>query len=107
MATSSSTSSSVFSGNSRYASDFQAVIDRAVAIASLPISQLNTDRTSLQDQSTALGSVDTKFSALQSAVTNLQDALGGSSYEASVSDPSLIDVTVGEGALEGNYSIEV
>ena len=60
MSTTSTTSSSVFSGNSRYSADFQAVIDRTVAIASLPISQLNAQKTSLSDQPTALTGLDGK-----------------------------------------------
>jgi flagellar hook-associated protein 2 len=103
----STSTSAIFSGNSRYASDFQAVIDRAVAIASLPITAMNNDKTALGNQTTALTDLQTKFSALQSSVDGIGTALSGSSFEASVSDPSKVSVTLGDGALEGNYSIEV
>lgn len=103
----STSTSAIFSGNSRYSSDFQAVINRAVAIASLPITALNTEKTALSNQTTALNDLGTKFSALKSAVDGISSALGGSSFEASVSDPSKVSVTLGDGALEGNYSIEV
>jgi len=106
MATSSSTSA-IFNGNSRYSTDFQAVIERAAAIASLPISQLKAQKTDLSDQSTALASLDGKFAALQTAVDGIGRALGGSSFQASASDSSKLSVTLGDGATEGNYSIEV
>lgn len=105
--TSATSSSAIFNGNSRYASDFQAVIDRAVAIASLPITAMNNEKTDLTSQTTALTDLQSKFNALQSAVDGIANALSGSSYEASVSDPSKVSVSLGDGALEGTYSIEV
>jgi len=102
-----STTSSLFNGNSRYAQDFQAVIDRSVAIASLPISQLDNQKTALSDQATALTAIDGKFSALQTAVASLGQALDGSTFQTIVSDPTVVSATPGEGAMEGDYSIQV
>jgi flagellar hook-associated protein 2 len=102
-----SASSTIFSGASRYASDFQSIIDRAVAIASLPLTQLNTQKTALQGESTALSVLDTKFTAIQSAMTSLETATGLSSYETSVSDGAIASVTVTEGVLESSYTLEV
>jgi len=102
-----SASSSIFTGNSRYSKDFQAVIDRATAIASLPISQLNNQKAALTDQTTALTGLDTKFVALQTAVDRLGQAIGSASFQSSVSDPAKVSVTLGDGAVEGNYAIEV
>jgi flagellar hook-associated protein 2 len=103
----STSSTSIFSGNSRYSSDFQAVMDRTVAIASLPISQLKAQKTTLADQTTAMTSLDGKFTAVQAALDKITAAVGGSSFDASVSDTSKLSVTLGEGAQEGNYSVEV
>ena len=102
-----STSNAIFSGNSRYSSDFQAVIDRTVAIASLPINQLKAQKTALQDQTTAMTSLDGKFNAVQTALDKISAAVGGSSFDASVSDSAKLSVTLGDGAQEGNYSVEV
>src|SRR3954453_20873113 len=99
--------SSIFNGNSRYSADFQAVIDRTTAIASLPISQLNSQKSALTDQTTALAGLDTKFVALQTAIGNIAQAVNGGSFEASVSDPNKASVALGDGAVEGSYSIEV
>ena len=101
------TSSAIFNGTSRYSQDFQAIIDRATAIASLPITLLNSDKAKLTDQTTALTGLDSKFSALETAVEGIQTALGGSSFEATISDPSKVSATLGDGAMEGNYSIEI
>jgi len=100
-------SSAIFNGNSRYASDFQSVIDRTVAIASLPISQLNNEKDKLTNQSTALSAIDDKFTSLENAVAAIQNSLGRSSFEVTVTDDSVASATVGDGAMEGTYSIEV
>jgi flagellar hook-associated protein 2 len=103
-----STSSSViFNGNSRYSQDFQSVIDRSVAIASLPITQLTSEKSSLTDQSSALSGLVGKFTDLQTAVQNLEAALGQSSFQYSVSAPDVLSATLSSGAMEGTYSVEV
>lgn len=103
----SSSSSTIFNGTSRFSQDFQNVITRATAIASLGISQLNDDKTTLSNQTQAMQELDRVFSKLQSAVQGIQDALGGSSFQADVSDSTKCDVTVGDGAVENYYSLEI
>jgi flagellar hook-associated protein 2 len=100
-----STSSSIFSGASRYSSDFQQIIDRAVAIASLPKAQMENVKSSLSSQSSALSAVDAKFTALQSAIAGLGSAT--ESYSSSVSDGTVASASVSAGAMEGTYQIEV
>jgi len=102
-----SISSAIFNGNSRYSADFQAVIDRTTAIASMPITQLQNQKTNLNNESTALSLLGDVFSKLQSAIDGINTSLSGSSYSADVSDPAVIGVTLGDGAMEGNYGIEV
>ena len=109
MGTTSSTaaSGSTFTGSSAYSSDFQNVINRAVAIASLPISVLTNHQTALTSQQTEMQSLDTKFTALQTAVQGVASAMSGSSFQTTVSDPSTIAATTADGAAEGVYSILV
>jgi flagellar hook-associated protein 2 len=102
-----STTPAAFTGTSAYSTDFANVISRAVAIASLPITQLTNNKTTLTAQSDELTKLDTKFAALQTAVTALGAALGGSSFQNSVSSPNVVDVSVGNGAQEGYYSMNV
>src|SRR5258708_3174668 len=100
-------STTIFNGTSRFSTDFQSVIDRSVAFASLPIDQLNAQKTSYGDQSSALGAIDAKFSALQAAILGIQSATGAGSLTTSVSDGGLARVTTAAGALPGGYSLEV
>jgi len=98
----------MFNGTSRYSSDFQQIITRAVAIASLPMTQLNNDVTSLTAQSKELSTLNDKFTALQTSISSLDTAMGSGSLSADVSDTSIVSATIGDGAVEGsNYSIEV
>ena len=102
-----STTPAAFTGTSAYSTDFANVISRAVAIASLPITQLTNAKTTLTSQSTELTTLDTKFTALQTAVAAIGTALGGSSFQTSVSSPNVVDVSVGDGAQEGYYTMNV
>jgi len=68
---------------------------------------LTGQQTALSSQSTELSTVDTKFTALQTAVQGIQDALNGSSFQAAISDPSVVSATMSDGATEGNYTIQV
>jgi flagellar hook-associated protein 2 len=92
---------------SSYSNDLQAVINRAVAIASLPLNQLQNQLQNMNDQSTALSGLDSKFSAVQSALDGLGSALGTASYTGSASNPDAVGVSVSAGAMQGSYSIDV
>ena len=101
-----SDNSTIFSGTSRYANDFQQIINRSVAIASLPMTQLEAQKTTLSDQSSALGALDSKFAALQSSLLGMASA-SGSSWSTSVSDGSVAKADLTDGALAGVYSVQV
>jgi flagellar capping protein FliD len=100
-------SSGIFTGSSQFSADFQNVINRATAIASLPITQLNTDKTNLSSQADALTGLDGKFKGLQTAIQGIADSLTGSAFQATVSDPTKASVSVSTGAAEGDYAIDV
>ncbi len=102
-----SDSSTIFTGSSRYASDFESLLERAVAIASLNLTQLSSQKAALQAQSTALSALNTKFSALESAISGLNSAADASNLSYSVSDATIVNAALGEGALEGTWNIEV
>jgi flagellar hook-associated protein 2 len=105
--TSASTSVPGFSGASTYSSDFQTAITRAVQIASLPIAQLQSDQTALTSQATELGTLDAKFTALQTAIQSIDTVVSGSSFNTVVSDPNSLSANVSNGATEGNYSVQI
>lgn len=97
---------SIFAGSSRFSSDLQAVIDRAVAIASLPLRQMQNSRTDLLGKQTAIGSLTSKFSSLRSALTSL-DVGGTSAPTATLSDSKVATVHTASGALTANLSLQV
>src|ERR1039457_3073060 len=96
-----------FAGASTYSQQLQQVISREVSIASLPIELLSNQQTTLSGQATELTTLDGDFAAVQTAVQNISDALGGSGMTTNVSNPSVASVTVGDGATQGAYSIDV
>lgn len=100
------TSSGIFTGSSAYSQDFQNLITRAVSIASLPITQLTNDKTALTNQNDELTTLNSKFAAVQSGIQGIGQAIS-SSFDTSISDPTVISATTGAGAIEGNYSILV
>jgi flagellar hook-associated protein 2 len=104
---SSSGGTDYFAGVSTYSGQFQEVIGRAVSMASLPIELLQNQQTTLNNQATELTTLDTDFTGVQTAIQNISDALGGSGMSSTVSDPSVASVTVGDGAAQGAYSIDV
>lgn len=102
-----STSSTIFTCSSRYSTDFQSLLDRAVAIASLNLTQYNSQKTTLDSESSALSTLDTKFDAVQAAINSLENATGTSSYAYSISNAAIVSASLGDDALAGTYTIEV
>jgi flagellar capping protein FliD len=99
------TTNAVFTGSSNFSSDFQQVVKRAVAIASLPISQMQNEVGVLQSQSSSLGSLSSTFSALQSAVKNLESALGLGSFTSSLSGTGVASASLSGTPLPGTFSL--
>ena len=100
-----SSNSNIFTGTSRYSSDLQQVLTRAVSIASLPLNLLNSQLNTLQGRSDALNSLDGKFAAVLSAVQGISTA--ADSTTASVSDTDIVAAHSDPTALPGTYSIHV
>ena len=103
----STTNSAIFSGTSRFTNDFQQVITRAVAIASLPITNLTNIKTGLSSQATEVTALESKFTSLQTAIGNLSNATGLSSLTTSVSDVGIASVSLSAGASPASYSLQV
>ena len=105
-----STSSAIFTGSSQFSQDFANSITRAVNLASQPITQMQDDVKSLQDQSDALtgsSGIGAVFASLQSAVQGISEAMSGSSFQTDISNTAAVSATVGDSAMEGSYTIDV
>ncbi len=98
-----------FNGTSQFAGDIQQAIAHAVQVASIPLTELQDNQTTLQGQQTEISTLEGKFSALQTALTSLNSAAGGGSLSASVADPTIatasIDPSVAIGS--GTYDVNV
>ncbi len=103
----SASSSAIFNGTSRFSTDFQQVLTRAVGIASLPITQLTNQTNHLQSKASELTTLGSAFTSLQTAITAIQNAAQTGSLSASVSDNSIAQITIGSGANPSSYSLEV
>ncbi len=100
-------SSAIFSGASRYASDLAEVMDRSIKIASLPLTQLQSEKTDLEDRSQALSELRTKFDAVQSAIESIGNAAANTTYTASISSGTVLKANLTGEVLTGKYSVEV
>lgn len=94
-----------FSGVSTYSADLQKILDRTVAIASQPITQLQAEQTKIFQQKTLATGLQTSVAGLATALTSLSDlgtskALGGTSSNSA--KVSIGNVTANSPA---NYSI--
>lgn len=77
-----------FTGVSTYSADFQKILDRTIAIASQPITQLQAEQAKIFQQKTLASGLQTSVDALADAVGALGDlgtskALGGTSSNSS------------------------
>ncbi len=93
-----------FTGLSKFSNDFQAIVNRTVAIANLPVQRLQSDQTKLLSKKSAMGSLRTSVSSLASALSSL----GGVSKDRAVSagsSSSKVSVTVNGSPVAANYRI--
>jgi flagellar hook-associated protein 2 len=103
----STSTSPIFNGTSTFSSDFSQVISRAVQIASLPITQLNSNVTTLTGEQSALSNLSGLFSTLQTAVAGISSAAGSGNYAISYSDNTVASATASSGAMLGTYNLQV
>jgi len=90
---------------SQYSSDLQQVLSRAIAIASLPMDQLNSQLTDLQNRSTELDTINGKFAALLTSLQGVSSATDSTS--AQVSDSTVLAAQSDSTATPGSYAIHV
>jgi flagellar hook-associated protein 2 len=94
-----------FTGISTFSDDFQAVVDRAVSIASLPLVEMQNDQADLLSRKNLLGGLSSVVGTLAAKVEAL-GALGQSkAVGASSSDTSKVTVTAADTAAPGVYTI--
>jgi len=102
-----SSTSSTFNGSSTYAAQLQQVITNAVASASAPIQQLQTQQATLSNQQQELQTIGGSFQSLQSALTAIENATGSAAYAASSSSTAVASSAVSTGVMPGTYTLNV
>ncbi len=102
-----STAGTYFTGSSTFSADLNNQISHAVAEATLPITQLQNEQSTLTGQQTELQTLGSDFSTLQTAIGAIDSAVSSGSLSASVSNNSVASVSLGTGALAGSYSINI
>src|SRR5436305_4449528 len=107
MASTSSTSSTAFTGNSSFSADLQNAISRAVGFAFLPIQQLQNKQNDATNQQTALASISSKFQSLQNSIGALNSSVGKNSYAATLTNTSVGSASTSSGLMAGTYSLTV
>lgn len=97
----------MFSGSSRYANDFKTLIDRSVAIASLPLSMMRNQGDRIDAERKALESLDARLDALRSALSSVKAAAGGAALHGTTTDGNALTVTTTAAASPGSYTLSV
>ena len=99
--------SSIFNGTSRFSTDFQSVITRAVNIASLPITQMSQEKQKLQAQSDALNSLQSTFSNLSGTLASLGSSTTQNAVTAVSGDYTIARPTSPSAGQVGNYTLNI
>jgi flagellar hook-associated protein 2 len=93
--------------------DVEGIISKLMAVEQVPLTKLDTKEASYQTKISALGSLKSAVSTLNSALTSLVTTSGQtaankfSSYKASVGNSSAASATASSSAVAGSYSLEV
>jgi flagellar hook-associated protein 2 len=108
-ATSSASSSAgtYFTGNSTFSADLNNRIAHAVAVATLPITQLQNQQSTITGEQTELQKLGGDFSTFQTAIGAIDHAVSSGSLAASVANTSVASASIGAGALAGSYSVNI
>jgi len=93
--------------------NLESLVSDLMKIERLPLANLQKQVSSFNTKISAMGTLASKLSSLQTAAKNLKpDALQSAldkfgTFKGSVGNESVASVTVGEGARSGSYSLEV
>lgn len=106
MGTTSSTSTPLyFTGVSTYSSDFQQIIQRAVAIAQQPVTALQNQVSTNNDKKTTLVAMDPAVAAVGTDVAALGALAASKGLSASSSNSGIVSVTNTGATATGTYTV--
>ncbi len=93
--------------------DLESLVTSLMAVESKPLTALQTKAASYTSKISALGTLKSKLSALQTASAAMRTTIGKTalttfaSYSASVTDTTIASATAATGAVSGSYTLEV
>jgi flagellar hook-associated protein 2 len=94
-----------FTGVSTFSADFQSIMSRAVAIASLPVKQMQNDQTLLLAKKQALGTLNSSVASLADAVRSLGTIGDTSALGITSSNSGKVSVTNNGLTAAATYTI--
>ncbi|MBF0414375.1 MAG: flagellar filament capping protein FliD [Magnetococcales bacterium] len=83
------------------------MVDQLMTVETRRMTALQTKKSNLTTQQTALNDLGTKLAALDTTVTNLQSVASWSPHTATSGDTTYLDVTASSTAVAGSHSIEI
>jgi flagellar hook-associated protein 2 len=105
--TASTATTNYFTGNSTFSADLNNQIAHAVAVATLPITELQNQQTTITGEQTELQTLGSDFTTFQTAVGAVDSAVSSGSLAASVDNTSAASATITTGALAGSYAVDI
>ena len=96
-----------FSGISSFSQDLQSALNRAIAIASLPIKQLSADKNRFDAQAAELGKIGNLFTNLQSVLQSLSSGSGSNVLAVTTSNDAVLKANLTGSAFPGTYALQV
>jgi flagellar hook-associated protein 2 len=87
--------------------DVESLITKLMAVEQAPLTALTTQKTSYNNQISALGQIKSALSTLQDSVKAFSTSSNVYSYKASVADSTIATATADSNAVAGTYSVEV
>lgn len=101
-----STSLLPFTGISQYASDFDAALSKAVQVAQIPVTLLQAQDSTVLQQESAMGSLNTDVGALATSLSALGALAAGQALGATSSNPSVVSATATGATTAASYTID-
>lgn len=93
--------------------DLESLVTKLMTVEQAPLTALKKQETSFNTKISALGSLKSKLSALQTAASALKPSVGQSAlnkfakYTSTVADTTLATATASTGAIAGTYSLDI
>lgn len=97
-----------FSGKSA-GIDVSSVVDELMTVEDQPMTQMQTEQTTINSQISALTTINTELTALQSSIQSLEDPVNGSLSQMTTgsSDDSIVSAAASNTATAGTHTVSV